>query len=147
MSNSKTLVVIVHFGSVADPLECIGSLRRLVTCSFDIFVINNGSDATVEATLRARHPDILYRQAGVNVGFAAGNNIGLRFFLEHAYRYSLLINNDTVAEQDFLSPLINLLEHDPTIAMAGPAIYYYHDKQRLWSCGGRINKWSGGLGG
>ena len=97
MSSSRTLVIILHFGSVSDTIECIDSLRRVVAPQFDIFVVNNGPDTTVEATLKSRYPDIVYRQAGVNTGFAAGNNIGLRFAMEHGYRYSLPINNDTVA--------------------------------------------------
>lgn len=146
MESAKTLIIILHFGSVEDTLECLSSLGRSLVSPFDVFVVNNGPDAQVEAILKARHPNIIYYNAGLETGFAAGNNIGLRFAMERGYRYSLLLNNDTVANEDFLQPLTDLLERDPTIAMAGPAIYYYGNSKQLWSCGGWIRSWSGRIG-
>jgi GT2 family glycosyltransferase len=147
MNGAKTLAIILHFGSIEDTLECLDSIQRSVTSLIDIFVVNNGPDKEVESILRASHPKLLYRHAGLEVGFSAGNNIGLRFSLEHGYHYSLLLNNDIVAEKDFLKPLTDLLEMDPMIAMAGPAIYWYDNREQLWSCGGWINRWSGRLAG
>jgi GT2 family glycosyltransferase len=146
MEVAKTLVIILHFGSVEDTLDCLSSLHRSLVSPFDVFVVNNGSDTHVEAVLKATYPDITYHNAGRETGFAAGNNIGLRFSIERGYRYSLLLNNDTVASENFLQPLTNLLEQDPTIAMAGPAIYYYDNSARIWSCGGWIRQWSGRIG-
>jgi GT2 family glycosyltransferase len=146
METTKTLIVILHFGSVEDTLECLNSLQQSLVSPFDVFVVNNESDSQVEAILKARHPNIIYRNAGRETGFAAGNNIGLRFAIERGYPYSLLLNNDTVASEDFLRPLTDLLELDRTIAMAGPAIYYYDDSKRVWSCGGWIRTWSANIG-
>jgi GT2 family glycosyltransferase len=147
MDSAKILVIVLHFGSVRDTVECLDSLRRSVALPFKIFIVNNASDKDVEGLLRARYSDIIYRNAGFDTGFAAGNNIGLRFGIESGYDYALLLNNDTIAEEDFLQPLVDLLERDSTVGLAGPAIYYYQDKKRLWSCGGRITWWNGGLGG
>src|SRR5713226_5136262 len=146
MDNARTLIIVLHYGSIADTLACLDSLRRSVASPFDVFVVNNGPDKEVESILKASHPDVIYHNAGLETGFAAGNNIGLRFSLERGYRYSLLLNNDTIAEQDFLQPLTQIMEKDRSIAMAGPAMYFYSNKQQLWSCGGKINWWSGRLG-
>jgi hypothetical protein len=113
----------------------------------DILVVNNGPDRDVGPFLKNKFSDVIYHYAGRETGFAAGNNIGLRYGFDHDYDYTLLLNNDTIAEQDFLSPLIAVMEEDETVAMVGPAIYYYQDRKRLWSCGGKINWWNGGLGG
>ena len=146
MESARLLVIILHFGCVKDTVECLDSLQ-VVTQPLDIFVVNNGPDESVEKVLKAKHSNIIYRHAGIETGFAAGNNIGLRFSLDHSYRYSLLLNNDVVAEHDFVRPLIHTLSSDSTTAMAGPAIYVYDNKEQLWSCGGKIRWWSGGLGG
>ena len=147
MDDAKTLIIILHFGSIEDTLACLDSLRRSVVSPIDVFVVNNGPDKEVESIVKAKHPNIIYHNAGLETGFAAGNNIGLRFGLEHGYRYSLLLNNDTIAEQDFLQPLTQIMEKDRSIAMAGPAIYLYNHKEQLWSCGGWIRWWSGHVGG
>src|SRR5438270_4986818 len=147
MDNAKTLIIILHFGSIKDTLECLDSIEHSITSRVDTFVVNNGPDQNVESLLRVKHSKIIFHYAGPETGFAAGNNIGLRFSLEHGYRYSLLLNNDVIVEQDFLRPLIDTLDTSPDVALAGPAIYYYENADRLWSCGGRIRWWSGGLGG
>jgi GT2 family glycosyltransferase len=101
----------------------------------------------VESILKMKYPALIYHYAGPETGFAAGNNIGLRFGLTHAYSYSLLLNNDIIAERDLLEPLLNIMDSYPVVAMAGPAIYCYDNKKQLWSCGGRIYRWSGRIGG
>lgn len=146
--NDKLLVIILHFGSIEDTLECLNSLQQHIhSIGFDIFVVNNGPDQDVEAVLKAAHPTVVYHYAGRDTGFAAGNNIGLRVGLDRGYEYALLLNNDTAAEQDFVHPLLDAMQGDGSIAMAGPAMYYYHDKNKLWSCGGKIKWWNGGVGG
>jgi len=147
MATAETLVIILHFGSIEDTLACVDSLRRSIVSPFDVFVVNNGPDKEVESILKASHPDVIYHNAGLETGFAAGNNIGLRFSLERGYRYSLLLNNDTVAERDFLQPLTQIMEKDRSIAMAGPAMYFYNNKEQLWGCGGWICWWTGHVGG
>ena len=147
MDNTKVLIIILHFGAIEDTLACLDSLRRSVVSPFDVFVVNNGPDKEVESIVKASHPDVIYHNAGLETGFAAGNNIGLRFSLERGYCYSLLLNNDTIAEQDFLQPLRQVMERDRSIAMAGPAMYFYNNKEQLWGCGGWICWWTGHVGG
>jgi GT2 family glycosyltransferase len=62
-----------------------------------------------------------------NLGFAEGNNIGIRFALKHLNPdYILLLNNDTVVHPDFLTELVIACERDSSIAFAGPKVYYYN---------------------
>jgi len=77
-----------------------------------------------------------------NYGFAEGNNIGIRF----AHKiidpdYILLLNNDTIVDQNFLGELIHVCEDDPEIGFAGPKTYFYnfHGKRNVIDfAGGRI---------
>lgn len=145
--SANTLVIILHFGSLDDTAQCLDSLRQFIKSAFDVIVINTDADRSVEPILKKKHPEIVYRDAGLETGFAAGNNIGLRWAVEHGYRFSLLLNNDIVAEADFLQALVDVLEREPTIALAGPAIYHYDEKEKLWSCGGWVNRSSGSMKG
>src|SRR5438105_11110010 len=133
MNNAETLVIILHFGSIEDTLACLESLRRSVVSPFDVFVVNNGPDKEVESILKASHPDVIYNNAGLETGFAAGNNIGLRSSLERGYRYSLLLNNDTIEEQDFLHPLRQVMERDRSIAMDVVALDFFINNVQLCS--------------
>ena len=75
-----------------------------------------------------------------NYGFAEGNNVGIRFSLKHLNPdYILLLNNDTVVDNNFLKKLVKLGECDEKIGMIGPKIYYYDEPKTIWCIGGKID--------
>jgi GT2 family glycosyltransferase len=78
-----------------------------------------------------------------NYGFAKGNNIGIKFALESLKTsYTLLLNNDTVVDKEFLKELIQVAESDDEIALVGSKIYYYDldgKDDEIWCAGGKID--------
>ncbi|TDX43658.1 hypothetical protein C7954_11539 [Halanaerobium congolense] len=79
-----------------------------------------------------------------NLGFAGGNNIGIEYSLKFNSDYILLLNNDTLVENNFLDHLVECLEGNNSAASA-PAIYKYPEKKKIWFYKGRRN-WYKGLG-
>jgi GT2 family glycosyltransferase len=67
-----------------------------------------------------------------NLGFAGGNNIGIRMAKG---KYLLLINNDTEVEPGFLEPLVEKMEKNPQIGVVSPKIRYFFDQQRIQYAG------------
>jgi len=81
-----------------------------------------------------------------NYGFAEGNNIGIRFALNHLDPdYVLLLNNDTFVEKNFLESLVETAETDKNIGIVGPKVCYYHKPEVINSAGVVMN-WSSGIG-
>lgn len=76
---------------------------------------------------------------GTNLGFAAGNNIGIDYAFTKKADYVLLLNNDTVVEKDFLSPLVEKLLSDNSVKAVTGQIRYYDKKDTIWNCGGNIS--------
>lgn len=78
-----------------------------------------------------------------NYGFAAGNNIAIKYTLKaHDPDYILLLNNDTVVNPDFLTKLIQTTEKDPCLGISGPLIYYYGvngERDVVANLGGKVN--------
>jgi len=78
-----------------------------------------------------------------NYGFAKGNNIGIKFALEQlGSPYTLLLNNDTVVDRNFLQELVKVAESDDEIALVGSKIYYYDFQGKddeIWCVGGKID--------
>jgi GT2 family glycosyltransferase len=59
---------------------------------------------------------IILLKTNKNCGFAGGNNIGMKYALDHlSPKYILLLNNDTVVESKFLTELVNVSEKDKNI--------------------------------
>lgn len=74
--------------------------------------------------------------SGGNLGFAGGNNIGMRLALnDPACRHVWVLNNDTVPEPDALAQLVVRGEADPAIGMTGSTLLYYDAPDTIQACG------------
>jgi GT2 family glycosyltransferase len=78
-------------------------------------------------------------ETGANLGFTGGNNIGIRQALDAGADYILLLNNDTIVAPDMIDRLLEPMEKDPQIGVAGPTIYYFDQPHVVWSAGGSID--------
>lgn len=81
-------------------------------------------------------------QNSENVGFAAGNNLGIKidqilFNCDYLY----LLNNDVVIEPDTMKNLVNALEENPAVGAASSAIYYYSEPKKIANLGGQLFWW------
>jgi hypothetical protein len=83
-------------------------------------------------------------EAGRNLGFAGGNNIGTRYALERGAEYVWLLNNDTEAAVDALSALIEKAKSDAQIGAVASVCYYADSPSTVqaWA-GARVNLWIG----
>jgi GT2 family glycosyltransferase len=81
-------------------------------------------------------------RVGANLGFAGGNNVGLRYALARGFRWVWLLNNDTVAAPDALSALVREAEREPAAGMVGSKLLYYDHPERVQALGGAsYNAW------
>lgn len=80
-----------------------------------------------------------------NLGFAGGNNVGIRFALmDPDLDFVWILNNDTVVEPDALNHLVRKMCSDRDIGLCGSTLLYYHDKGRIQALGGfAYNKFLG----
>ena len=87
---------------------------------------------------------LIFIQTGENLGFAGGNNIGIKYILKSNSYYILLLNNDLVVDKYFLKPLLEVAEKDELIpGIIGSKIYYYDRPNIIQSIGARMNIWTG----
>ena len=101
---------------------CLDSLRAQSHKGLEILVVDNGSkDGSVEL-VRENYPNVRLIQNGKNLGFAEGNNIGIRSVLNRGADYVLLMNNDTVSEPDAVERMIEAFGRDRTVGIVGPLI-------------------------
>lgn len=92
-----------------------------------------------ELNLTSVHPLILI-QTGENLGFAGGNNVGLRYGLKNnKHDYFLLLNNDTVVEPNFLNKLVKTANTNRNIGVVGGKIIYYNEPNKIWYAGGKLD--------
>lgn len=82
-------------------------------------------------------------QSGDNLGFAGGNNVGIRYALRKNAEWVMLLNNDTVVDTEFLDSLVKAAEIGKNVGILGPKIYFYDDSNIIQSVGAKMNLWTG----
>lgn len=137
-------LILLNWNTPGHSVNCIGSLLKYCNQDlFDIIVADNGSTDNSLAVIRATYPNLIYIENKQNLGFAEGNNRALRYSLSNNYLYSLLINTDTVVDEDMVGKLYKHLEQYSEAAAVQPAIYWMHDKANIWNGKGKFNKATG----
>ena len=88
---------------------------------------------------------ILFIKVLKNEGFAAANNIALKYILgRNKSDFVWLLNNDTVIENDSLSNLIDFYSlQKEKVGIVGSKLLKYYDREFLQAVGGKYNKWFG----
>jgi GT2 family glycosyltransferase len=138
MTAPKVAVVVLNWNGWCDTQVCLRSLRELDYSNVSTYLVDNGStDGSVERC-KAEFPWAAVIQNEENLGFAGGNNIGIRRALSDGADYVLLLNNDTVVEPTLLSHLVSAGEQSVRVGIVGPKIYYDSERRRIWFAGGRI---------
>jgi GT2 family glycosyltransferase len=137
------MIIVLNWNGKQDTLACLESLQQLSYPNAQVLVVDNGSSDGSADAIRARFPHQSLIELKENLGFAGGNNVGLRYALERGADYALLLNNDTLVAPDFVDCLVQAVEADPSIGAAGPTIYYHEQAERIWSAGGVVDWRSG----
>ena len=106
--------------------------------------------ATAESggTREGRAARLLLVHNGANLGFAGGNNVGMRYVLAAGgardASYVCLLNNDTVVSREWLTRMVNHISADAGIGAAGAMLYEYGAPELVESAGGGVVKsWQG----
>jgi GT2 family glycosyltransferase len=133
------VVTVLNWNGRDDTLACLDSLQDVCYPNYRVIVVDNGSSDGSVAAIHHRFPDQTVIETGENLGFAGGNNVGLRYARECGADYALLLNNDTEVTPDFLSLLVDAIDEDPSIAVVGPTICYRDPADVIWSAGGGID--------
>ena len=113
-------VIVVNWNGLDCVDPCLASLLRQTWPALEVIVVDNGSrDGSLEL-LRSRYGSrITLVESPVNLGFAGGNNLGIR---AAKGAYVALLNNDAVAEADWVGALVRAAEADEAVGMCASKI-------------------------
>lgn len=138
---TKIALVVLNWNGLDDTRACLESLRS-VDSEVQVIVVDNGSTDRSCEVIAELHPEVELLRTGANLGFSAGNNVGLRKALADGATHIGLLNNDTVVMPGFLGPLMRCLTAQPA-AVASPDIRYYSDPHQSWFAGGVLDSGTG----
>jgi len=117
---SRLSIVIVTFNSATEIDACLTSLAmHAASVDCETLVVDNASSDGTAPAVRARWPGVRVLDAGRNLGFAGGSNLGIR---QTSGELILLLNPDTVVRPGALEALMAALDARPDAAVAGPRL-------------------------
>jgi GT2 family glycosyltransferase len=114
-------IIIVTYNSRAEIERCLDSItgERAPQIDHEIVVVDNASSDDTLPFVRARWPGVRTIEAGGNLGFARGNNIGIR---QTSGELVLLLNPDTIVCPGAIAELILALDEHLDAAIVGPRL-------------------------
>ena len=149
-NNAIIYLIILNWNGYVDTCACLDSLRGIAPANLRVVVVDNASTndslshisdwaaakgietlqidrvtAESAAPTRDLQDRIVLIQTGKNLGFAGGNNVGIRYALKMGAECVWLLNNDTVVKPDSVKPLIAALYSEDSIGIVGSCILYY----------------------
>ena len=113
----KLSVVIICWNDSKVILNCLESIYAETSAiEFEVIVSDNGSTDGSLALIRERHPKMRIVENGANLGFAAGNNVGIRVAQGE---YVLILNPDTIIRDRALEKLVGYADCHPEAGAFG----------------------------
>ena len=125
-------IITINYNGIKDTCELIDTLP-LNDETIEVIVVDNASTQDEATELEKRYPLIIVIRSDKNLGFAGGNNLGIK--AAHG-KYLFFINNDAILPQpSALSLLITRLESSDQIGMVCPKIRFTWGKQPIQYAG------------
>jgi N-acetylglucosaminyl-diphospho-decaprenol L-rhamnosyltransferase len=116
----RLTIVVVTYNSAADIGACLDAVpAAAATTTHQIVVVDNASADGTAALVRSRWPQARVIDAGGNLGFSRANNLGIR---ATSGELVLLLNADTVPGAGSIDRLVEVLDAQPDVAVAGPRL-------------------------
>lgn len=128
-------IVILNWNGIEDTLACLDSLRDLAYPNFRVIVVDNGSTDDSLPRLRAYTAPYPYTllENGANLGFAEGNNVGLRHALQFGSEYLMLLNNDTTIAPVCINELVEAATSNPDAGVFSARVFFMDQPEKVWS--------------
>ena len=142
-------VILLNWNGGDDTITCLESLASLNSELPKVIVCDNASadDSWQQMRDYVEQQDVLdiqLIQTGSNLGFAGGNNVGLRLALsDPEMQFAWVLNNDTEVTPEALSSLVDYMNTHPDVGMCGATLLYADDPSMIQAVGGQYNPWLG----
>jgi GT2 family glycosyltransferase len=142
----QVAVIIVNYRTAALTAAAVDSVLRSTGVDIHVVLVDNASgDDSVECLRRRFHdnPAVTLLVRDRNDGFAGGNNAGFEVARGREVRFALLLNSDTLIDEDCVCRLRAEADRDPATALACPRIVFGDRPDLLWFGGARFSMWRG----
>ena len=149
----KVSIIVLHYSKKDLTAKCLESVKKLDKKDIDLqtIVVNNNPKENL-GSLKKRFKKFDFTKTSRNLGYAGGNNFGIKKALNEGADFIFLLNNDTTLDKNCLIQLVKVATLIDQSGILGPRIYFapgyefhqdrYSPLQRgkvIWYAGGKID--------
>jgi len=154
-------VSIINFNGAKNTLNCLKSLNEVVKKDFslNIVLIDNGSsEKLILDEKKYKNFSLKLIRSDKNLGFAGGQNLGIKYSLGNGADFIVVLNNDVILDKDIFIELLKAFEEKEDCGLVSPKIYFakgfefhknsYQEKDLgnvIWYAGGKMD-WNNIIG-
>jgi GT2 family glycosyltransferase len=132
--------VVLNWNGRDDTLACLQSLTRVEQAPLEIVCVDNGSTDGSQRAVRERFPEVVLIEAGANLGYSGGNNLGIRHALARGAQWVMLVNNDASVASDVIGGFQRAAAARPRAGILAGKVYFSERPARIWFAGQRVNE-------
>ena len=134
---TKVAIVILNWNGRKYLEQFLPSVFASTFEKFEVIIADNGSTDDSLLFLQSYYPEIRIITFSENLGFAKGYNEALK---QIESEYYVLLNSDVEVTENWLTPMIELLDSNTTIAACQPKILSFHNK-KMFEYAGAAGGW------
>lgn len=138
-SKANVYILILNYNSSKDTVALYDQLQKIEHNNYFILVIDNNSTDNSTKILSNYIPKANLILNKKNLGYAGGNNIGIRQAINAGAEYVWILNPDIRVEKNTLNVLLDTIGRDNKIAAIGPRICDRRNKEIIFSDGGILD--------
>ncbi len=124
---SNTAFVVLNYKTSYDAIALVENIaKQLWHKDIKVYIVDNDSnDESIEKFKKIKsNINIELIESKINLGFAKGNNLGIKKALLDGFQFIIASNSDILIENqpDFLEKIYKIYEEDHNIAVIAPTI-------------------------
>ncbi|HEX5852420.1 MAG TPA: glycosyltransferase family 2 protein [Solirubrobacteraceae bacterium] len=132
--------VVLSWNGREETLRCLESLSRVEHAALEVVCVDNGSTDGSQAAVRERFPGVALIEAGANLGYSGGNNLGIRHALERGADWVVLVNNDATVAADVITGFAVAVHERQRAGILAGKVYFADRPQTIWFAGQRVRE-------
>ena len=137
--SKKITAIILNYRHQKDSAKCLAALKRTdLGYDLNLILVDNSPSEANSRYFTQKFPGITYIASPKNLGFAGGNNQGIKIALENKSDYILIINPDVIVPEKIFVPLLKNFS-DKKVGIVAPAIIHKQKDALFYGLEGKVN--------
>ena len=127
----KTGIIILNYNDYENTLKIIDMIKDYKCLKKIIIVDNASTDDSFNHLKPLENNKITIIKNKKNLGYAYGNNLGLKYLYEHGFDYAIISNPDIIVEESVIEELISRMKNSK-VSFLGPKILEHGNIIKGW---------------